>query len=304
MRFRSIFVLALLSLTVASCTRKNRNVVLAQVGEHKLMSDEFASLLASRIKKFNIIEIKNANTLATVKNQIVNEFINDSLFIIWGKQNNIRVTEPEVLEELKKVRSNYKTDLSFSEALSNSDTTLKQLKINLRNSLIKNKVFDQLRKDIPQPKEPEIKAYFDEHKEDFKTKPKLRIEQIILEKKEDADLTLEQLSSGNIPEKVKQQLEYHWIHEEGLEVFKNAFDMKLNEWSPVLKSEYGYHIYRVLLKEGEKYLSFESSKDLIRKRLVEVRMQAKYSDWLERMLKSTEISKNDEALKNVVVEVS
>ncbi len=302
--FRSVIQILLILLLTVSCTKKDRKVVLVKVGEHSLMSNEFASLLANRIKQFNVIELKNPQTLSAIKTQVVNEFINESLFKIWASQNDIKVPETEVLDELKKIKNNYKTDLSFKEALTNSDATLKQLRSKIRISLLKKKVFDKLKKNITPPSEGDIKSYFEANKEDFKLKPRLKIEQIILTKQEDADLTYEQLVNGNIPEKVKQNLEHHWIYESGLQVFEEAFKMELNEWSPVLKSEYGYHIYRVLLKEDEKYLSFEKAKDLVKDRLLETRQEARYSDWLEDMLGSVEIFKNDEALKNVIVEAS
>ena len=49
----------LLYITV-SCTKKDRNVLLVQVGEHKLMSTEFAGILAVKLKQFNMIEVKKS----------------------------------------------------------------------------------------------------------------------------------------------------------------------------------------------------------------------------------------------------
>lgn len=268
------------------------------------MSDEFAKLLANKIRQFNIIELKTPQTLSLIKAQVTEDFIKEGVFKIWAIQNDVTVSKSEISEELTKIKNNYKTELSFKETLTNSDTTLKQLRSKIRISLLKKKVFGELKKNITPPEESDIKSYFETNKEEFKQKSRLKIEQIILTKKEDADLTYEQLSGGNIPEKIKHNLEINWIYAGGLPVFDQAFEMELNEWSPVLKSAYGYHIYRVLLKEGEKYLSFEKVKDLIKDRLIETRQQAKYSDWLESMLSSIEVFKNDEALKSVTIEAS
>ncbi len=293
----------LLYITV-SCTKKDRNVLLVQVGEHKLMSTEFAGILAVKLKQFNMIEVKNPKTVETIKAQIVSEFINDALFDIWGNQNGIRVTASELNDELNKMKNSYKTSLSFEEALANADTTLRQLKAKVKNSLLKKKVFIEFKKSITPPTEGDIKTYYDQNKAQFTSKSRLRIEQIIFSKKEDADLTYEQLANGNIPETVRQRIERHWIYKGGLPVFEEAFKMKLNKWSNVLQSEYGYHIYRVLLKEEGRVLSFEKAKGMVETALIETRQQAKYSDWLEDMLSKTEIFKNEEALRKFIIEVS
>ena len=202
------------------------------------------------------------------------------------------------------MKNSYKTSLSFEEALANADTTLRQLKAKVKNSLLKKKVFIEFKKSITPPTEGDIKTYYDQNKAQFTSKPRLRIEQIIFSKKEDADLTYEQLANGNIPETVRQRIERHWIYKGGLPVFEEAFKMKLNKWSNVLQSEYGYHIYRVLLKEEGRVLSFEKAKGMVETALIETRQQAKYSDWLEDMLSKTEIFKNEEALRKFIIEVS
>lgn len=72
-------------------------------------------------------------------------------------------------------------------------------------------------------------------------------------------------------------------------VFADAFKLKTNQISQIIKSTYGFHIIMVTKKHSEKTLAFNDVKDDIKERLLEEKKKRKYQQWLELALNSIDI---------------
>jgi parvulin-like peptidyl-prolyl isomerase len=93
-----------------------------------------------------------------------------------------------------------------------------------------------------------------------------------------------------------------WIPQGVLDVYDKAFKMPKGSRSRVLKSPYGYHIFRVIDKKKARLLPLSEAKESIRRILLADRDQATYASWLEKQMRSIRVFRNDEAISSIRIE--
>jgi foldase protein PrsA len=70
----------------------------------------------------------------------------------------------------------------------------------------------------------------------------------------------------------------------------------------VLKSDYGYHLIKVIERKPARQLPFEKAKDKILAILMADREQAEYSSWLEEQVRHATVKRDDHAIASISVE--
>ena len=83
-----------------------------------------------------------------------------------------------------------------------------------------------------------------------------------------------------------------WVEKGTLELFDNAFNLKVGQRSEVVKSPFGYHIYEVLDKKDSRTLTLDQSKERIIRGLIENHEQKMFDEWYTKELKAVRIFKN------------
>nr|WP_303874616.1 peptidylprolyl isomerase [Tepidanaerobacter acetatoxydans] len=142
--------------------------------------------------------------------------------------------------------------------------------------------------------ENEIKSYFDANKESFDTKEQVKASHILVDSEDKAKEVKTKLLNGeDFAELAKNYSIDTANNQRGGELgffargemvpeFENvAFSLEVGEISEPVKTDFGYHIIKVEDKKQAKEAMYEESKEDIRNILLEEKLSASFSTWIQ-----------------------
>ncbi len=155
-----------------------------------------------------------------------------------------------------------------------------------------------------------MKAYFQEHRADYATPPRVQMRQIVVAEKAKAEALRAQLEAGadfaelaransigpeaadggQLPPFAKGQLP---------EAFDRAFELDPGQVSPVIESPYGFHLFLVESKLPAHEASFEDVREKIGVELSERTLDDLRREWVRNLRKKAEIKVNERALESL-----
>ncbi len=285
---------------------------MVQINEAQLTLKEFGQLLAQAVKSYDAITAKDPATLSRVKEEILNDFIVSEIIKQWAKTNGVTVSFQETEDEVKRMRGGYPNDLTFRDALASEGVSIESWKKRIHFSLLQRKVFEQIKKSLPSPTEEELRSYYTSQPEFFDRKPEVRLQQIVVKKKSDAQYIFEQIKKGGDFGSLAKQYSIapesenlgvtDWIEKGSLDVFEIAFTLPIGQLSKILKSPYGFHIYKVVERKPGGKLSFEQGRESAKSHLLNIREQGAFTGWLETQARSSKISRDEKLIDSIKIE--
>jgi parvulin-like peptidyl-prolyl isomerase len=312
MRFFN-FAVPFVFLSAFGCTRANiTNKAVIDVNGQTMTAVQFGEELAFRLRELDALAAKDPVALQRTKNRIVEDFIVQVLSAQWAKDNGLLLKAEDVEAEVNKFRVGYPDDLAFQQGLAEQGMTFKTWRGKLEQSLLQKLVIRKLSESLPKPADSEILAYYQAHKVDFMEKETVQIRQIILPTESDARTIEDQLKKGRsltslIPKFSSQgqgisNPSVIWVRRGESQVFDSAFKMKVGRISPILKSEFGYHIFELLAHKLPKPKPVGDLKPTIQRILMEKSEQTAYLSWLDAQLRKARVFKDLELINAMKVE--
>jgi len=301
-------------LLLIGCEKKQEpsQQVIYKVEDSPLPAGEFSRQIARKLKNFDAIAAKDPANVERVKNEVLREFLVQSLVSHAAEKKNISVTKEEVAAEIKRAQNQYPNDLTLKAALASQNINYDDWKSALQQQLLQKKFFADLRKSLPQPSREQIKTYYEAHRTEFLRGPEVHIQQILVGKQEEAELLKKELKLGknfgalalkfSLSPDAAHKGDVGFIGKGVIPVFDKAFELKPGEVSPVLKSNYGYHIIKLLEKRSASSVNYDQASAEIQKKLIAEAEEKAFSAWLEDAIHSAHVEKNDELIKRIQIE--
>ena len=263
--------------------------VVAKVNGQDIHNDEILRELKKTLKNYKDrgIPLTAEEEKITAKKLIENE-IERALLLQKGNEINALVSDEALNRKLRKVKSSFKSDSIFEHELKNRKLTLDQYKKELKIDLLMQQVID--REITPNIKisEKDIQSFYEKNKEKFYMDKKARASVILIKAKrgdtkseksaqQKIESILEKIKNGSTFSEMATKYSEDSLAPKGGDLgyfTKNqifgafsvrAFDMKVNEVSPVFKTGLGFHILKLTdLKEG-KMMPLDRAKTRIEK---------------------------------------
>ncbi|MGD6878072.1 peptidylprolyl isomerase [Bacillus infantis] len=262
----------------------SKEPAVASVGSESIKKEELYSLL---VKQYG--------------DEALDALVADKIIEMEAKKEKVTISDKEKEEELKNLKESYGGEEGFKAALEQSGVTEAGIAEDIEKYLKTEKLLEP-RIDL---KEEEIKAYFDENKDQFAQQEQVKASHILVEDEaaakeikskldkgeEFADLAKEYSTDASNAES-GGELGYFGKGEMEAAFEEAAFAMKANEISGPVKTDYGYHIIKVEDKKEAKEAVYEDSKEAAKKALFDERLQTEYYNWLEEKKEEYKIEKN------------
>ena len=239
---------------------------------------------------------------------LVQQVLDHYLVLEYGRQQGIKITDEELESALTEIRRDY-SDQEFREALLQGDTDFPQWKTALREQLLMRKIAVKVSEKVEPVSFPEIREYYESHKDEFSHPAMVRFRQIVTNTKPEAEEALKGVSQGKAMEQLPEKQaspgggghEGVWIAKGDLdETLERAlFSLPVGKLSAVVESPYGFHILQVLERRTEGIRSLPEAMKEIEAKLFYEKESRFHAKWLKELRESMPFTINHELLKTM-----
>jgi parvulin-like peptidyl-prolyl isomerase len=214
---------------------------------------------------------------------IANQLIDSILLLEEAKKSNIIVSDDEMNKYVEGVKSSYKSEDEFNNALKTIGDTIDDFKIKIKDNMILRKYLTMEFYSKVQIQDNEMEKFYSENEDFFYSQEKLNASHILFNKedKEAAEKIREELANGKnfadmakiysqCPSKEKGgELGLFTQGQMVPEFEKAAFALNPGEISKLVETQFGYHIIKLNSRQDPYKLNYEDVKETIKKQMVE-----------------------------------
>lgn len=168
-----LLILIVLVFSLAGCAGINKEVnSVAVVNGEDISKEKFETqidqikLIYQQQQGIDLEAEENKELFKEIKEQVLNEMIDQLVFLQKAKEKGIKISSQEVQKEIDLIKQQLGSDENFNEALKANNITLEELKEEMEKQL---RIEKYLRQEISEEKikvtDQEIKDYYNGYKE-------------------------------------------------------------------------------------------------------------------------------------------
>ncbi len=280
--------------------------VLARINKETVTLDEF-----NREFKESVLEPgeeMNRVDLGKRKLAYLDQIIERKILVQEAQRLGMALSKEELSRAISEIKKDY-PDEGFNKKLGVEGIALEDWEGRLEEKLLAEKMIRNALRYRGQISETEALEYYENHRSLFQLKQRVRVRQIIVADGEEAIQILKRLRKGEAfeklaaekslgPEKVKGGDLGYFSQGERPPEFDHVFTMEVGTVSEVIKSPYGYHIFKLEEKSEARPISFEEAKTGILQELAQQRGEEAYQKWLKGLKEKATVKVNKKLLRS------
>jgi parvulin-like peptidyl-prolyl isomerase len=279
--------------------------IIAQVNEEQIPIEQFDREFKELILESDM-DAKETG-LGTLRRVCLDQVIERKILVQEARRSGIKVSPEELNQAIFDVETDY-PGKGFGEKLGLKGMTFEEWKVRLEEKLLAEKV---IRNSFHSPEkidEKEALQYYEDHRSSFQIDQKVRARQIVVADGEEAIQILKRLKKGETFEKVAKEkslgpekveggdLGYFSPGEKPAE-FNHVFSMEVGAVSEVIKSPYGYHIFKLEEKIEPRQVPFGEAKLGILQALGQKKGEENYQKWFKGLKGKAKVKINKKWLR-------
>ena len=211
-----------------------------------------------------------------IKREALEALIEEKIMLIRAEKLGLKVTDEELKKRVEEIKKDYSNE-NFAQVFGGEKVDYKIWSEELRKRLLLEKLVDQeVNSKIAITDEEIAMAYYQANRNRYYSEETVHVAQIVVPTKEEADAILKRLQAGEDFNKVARELSTGPEAAKGGDlgvftrgVMPEAFDRVVfslpeGRASKVVKSPYGFHIFKVLKKEKGRWIEFSDVKEKIK----------------------------------------
>jgi parvulin-like peptidyl-prolyl isomerase len=235
----------------------------------------------------------------TLRNQAVQFLVQREQFEQEASDMDVDVTDKQIDARLEQIQKQYfgGDKKKYEKQLKEQGLSEKQVRNDIRAQIISEKIFEQVTKDV-KVTDADIAAYYEKNKAQYSQPESRDVRHILVKTKKQADELYAQLQGGaDFAALAKKYSEDTGSKANGGKLTisqgqtvapfdKVAFQLKKNEISKPVKTEFGYHIIQPLSDEkAAKVTPLKDVKDSIRQQLGQTKKNEAMTKWVDELKK-------------------
>jgi peptidyl-prolyl cis-trans isomerase C len=280
--------------------------VIAQVDNDQITVDEF-----NREVKELVLEPSKemkGRGIANLKEAYLDQVIERKILVQEARRLGIKVSSEELNQAIAEIKKDYPGE-GFGEKLGLKGVTLEEWKSRLEEKLLAEKMIRHALYYQGEVDEKEVSQYYEGHLSSFQIPEKVRARQIVVATEEEAIQILNQLKRGDNfeklamkkslgPEKVEGGDLGYFSKGERPSEFDRVFTLEIGAISEVIKSPYGFHIFKLDEKIEPRQIPFEEAKSGVLQKLRQKKGEEEYQRWFKGLKGKAKVKINRKWLRS------
>ena len=280
--------------------------ILARVNEEPILTHEFDQ----EFKELAIElggEVKGEGS-GDLKRAFFEQVVERKILVQEAQRLGLKISPEELSQVIAEIKMDYPGG-GFDERLGLMGMTLERWKSRLEEKLLAEKMVQTARQYKGQIDDEEARRYYHDHRTSFDLHPRVRVRQIVVTDGEEAIQILKQLKRGAQFEKMAKEKSVgpekmnggdlgYFSQGERPPEFDQVFSMEVGTVSEVIRSPYGYHIFKLEEKFGPREVSFEEVRPRILSELGQKKGEEEYQRWLKGMKEKAKVQINKKLLQS------
>ena len=304
-----LFLLWMFLVTLYGCGEWGRGLpdhILAQVNEEQITVDEFNREVKELVLEPGQ-EVKGRN-FYDFKEAYLDQVIERKILVQEARRLGVKISAEELNQAISEVKKDYPGE-GFGERLGLKGISLEEWKSRLEEKLLAEKMIRHALYYRGEIDEKEALEYYENHLSKFQMSEKVRARQIVVATEEEAIQVLNQLKKGENfeklamkkslgPEKVEGGDLGYFGKGERPDEFEQVFSLEVGEISGMIRSPYGYHIFKLDEKIAPRRVPFEEAKSGILQELRQKKGEEEYQRWLKGLKGKAKVKVNKKWLRS------
>ena len=244
---------------------------------------------------------ENASAARELKMSFLNKLIETELLLQEARMRNLTVTEEELNREINLLKEDYPKD-TLDEALVQIGMKLDEWKADRREKLLIDKVIEQEVDSVIHVSDDDVKEYYENNKKDFKLPLMVRARQIVVATEAEAKSLRSRLRRGEDFAQLAQEFSLSPDAKQGgdlglfakgqmpSEFDKVVFRYRVGTISRVVRSPYGFHIFKVEDRIPPHTRPLAEAAEEIRKTIFQSRQESFFHEWLDSLKKEAQVT--------------
>lgn len=295
---------------MSSCKASINDRTVARVDGEDISTHRLSLALKIELSKYDPKVATDTKRVDALKRSLLDEMIKKRVLFKAAVKSGITLTDSELSEFYTYYKSRY-TEGTFQKMLEFKGINYDEWKAEKKRDAIIEKVLEKEIVAKIDVSDPEIKKYYKQHMKDFSKGDEVHARQILVADPKLAAELREKAAGGENFASLAQE---HSIAPEGKRggdlgwfsrgIMPKAFDeacfpLPSGEISPVVKTEFGYHIFKVVERRGNHSVKLEDVKEKVIARIKQQKMEAMFDKWYDELKKDADIHIDEDVLKNV-----
>lgn len=279
-------------------------MIVAKVNDYEIKFQEYNAELKAVLKSMHLEEPNSE-----AKKRALEQLIDGYLLLNSAKKSNIEISEDDIEHEMVELKLKFNTEDDFNEMLINNELKVETIKDRIINNLLITKYVQvnfSTETDISLEKLQEV---YKENINSFKTQEMVKASHILIKGTDEESL----LKAKELFKKIKTKDDFDKIAAECSDCPSNcqcgdlgyfpkgkmvsdfeevAFNLKQNEFSEPVKTEFGYHIIMNTGRKESVIADFNEVKDALKNRLKRIDSELKLIKHLKGLRSKADISIN------------
>jgi len=236
--------------------------------------------------------------------KVLQRLINDKLLFSEAKRTEIEVTDEDVQLRIEEVKKRFANEEEFKMNLLRENITLGELEKKYKERIMIDKLINTEIRGRISVAPSEVTEYYRTHKDEFREPKKVKVRSILirvderrpaekaLEKSKEILARLEEGGDFSLLAKEYSEGPYRdkggdmgWVKENELMTRINdvLFKLDKDEMSGIVKTNLGFHIFRIDDVSASRVMKFHESKNLVERHIFNKKMDEKLGQWLEKL---------------------
>lgn len=280
--------------------------IIARIDQEEITKEEF-----NREFRELVTDPKSEGSrsgIRELKEAYLDQMIERKILSHEARRMGIQVSAEELSHAILEIKKDYPGE-GFGETLGLKGMSLEEWKVRLEEKLLAEKMARSARQYQGKIEEKLAREFYDANRSLFQLQPKVRVRQIVVADGNEAIQIQKRLKKGESFEKLAKEKSLGLEKARGGDLgyfsqgempaeFDHVFSMEVGAISEVIKSPYGYHLFKLEEKVESRVISFEEAKKSILERLEQERGEEEYQRWLKDLREKAKVKINKKWLKS------